>query len=207
VRVFCRVYFLQAGCCCRLHLAAQQLSSWHKSHARQVILMYQKDVKLEEARVARGRSWLYCIREIRNRSTEEVAFSLVCVNLQDPACLSKRQVLGIRDIFVRILGLMDPDPDPTPFFGDFKDAKNYFVVLYFSLITYLQTHRLKKFCIILFCKLYFSPLNTFMRKGKVSDPDPGGPSPTLKTTFSFDSPCIFVFVKSSSPFRHGLLVF
>jgi hypothetical protein len=42
--------FLQAGCCCRLHLAAQRLSSWHKSHARQVILMCQKDVKLVEAR-------------------------------------------------------------------------------------------------------------------------------------------------------------
>jgi hypothetical protein len=52
------VYFLQAGCCCRPHLAAQQLSSRHKSHARQVILMCQKDVKLVKAREARGRSWL-----------------------------------------------------------------------------------------------------------------------------------------------------
>jgi hypothetical protein len=33
---------------------------------------------------------------------------------------------------------------------------------------------LLKFCVkILFFKLYFSPLNTFIRKGK--DPDPGGP--------------------------------
>jgi hypothetical protein len=61
------LYFLQAGCCCRLHLAAQRLSSRHKSHARQVILMCQKDVKLVEAREVRGRSWLYCIREIRIR--------------------------------------------------------------------------------------------------------------------------------------------
>ena len=31
----------------------------------------------------------------------------------------------------------------------------------------------KQFCIeILFCKHYFSPLNTFMRKGKVPDPEP-----------------------------------
>ncbi len=31
----------------------------------------------------------------------------------------------------------------------------------------------KKFCVkILFCKHYFSPLNTFMRKGKDPEPDP-----------------------------------
>ena len=43
-----------------------------------------------------------------------------------------------------------------------------------------------KFCVkILFCRHYFSPLNTFMRKGKgpnpepyllLMDPDPGGPT-------------------------------
>ncbi len=38
-------------------------------------------------------------------------------------------MLGTRDILVRIriggsvLWLMDPDPDPTPFFGGFKDTK------------------------------------------------------------------------------------
>ncbi len=40
----------------------------------------------------------------------------------------------------------------------------------FNLFTAFQD----QFCFkILFCKHYFSPLNTFMRKGK--DPDPGGP--------------------------------
>ncbi len=71
------------------------------------------------------------------------------------------------------------DPDPTPFFSEIKDAKNCFS--YFFLITYPQAHYLqsliycfrKKFCVkILFCKQYFSPLNTFMRKGKDPDPDP-----------------------------------
>ncbi len=50
------------------------------------------------------------------------------------------------------LWLIDPDPDPTTdptlFFSDFKDAKNPI------LITYPQAH-------------YFSPLNTFIRKGKI----------------------------------------
>jgi len=103
------VYFLQAGCCCRLYLAAQRLSSWHKSHARQVILMCQKDVKLAvEATEAIWRSWLYeyyTYQRDSNRSTEEIAALLVCVNLQDPAGLSKRPVLEIRDILVRILHL------------------------------------------------------------------------------------------------------
>jgi hypothetical protein len=70
-----------------------------------------------------------------------------------------------------------PDPDPIPFFADFKDAKNF----PFFLLTYPQAHYLQskkfifllKFCvqIYLFCKLYISLLNTFMRKRK--DPDPG----------------------------------
>jgi hypothetical protein len=52
---------------------------------------------------------------------------------------------------------MDPDPDPTPdpipFFIDIKDAK--------------------KICVkMLFAGIYFSPLNTFMRKGKDPEPDP-----------------------------------
>ncbi len=96
-------------------------------------------------------------------------------------------VLGIRDILVRIRfrisgsepltnGSGDPTPDPTPFFNDFKDAKSNFF-----LITYPHAHYIK----VLFCKLYFSPLNTFMRKGKDPDPDlwlinpdpdPGGPN-------------------------------
>jgi hypothetical protein len=76
---------------------------------------------------------------------------------------------------------MDPDPTPdqTPFFTDFKDAKKMFFFSYFFLITCPLAHHfqskilnfLLKFCIkILFCGHYFSPLNTFLRKGK--DPDP-----------------------------------
>ncbi len=97
-----------------------------------------------------------------------------------------------------------PDPDPTPFFTVFKDAKKIFVSQFF-LITCPQAHHLRskklifllKFCVkMLFCRHYFSLLNTFMRKGKdpdpdpyigLMDPDPGGPetcgsgsgSPTL----------------------------
>jgi hypothetical protein len=43
----------------------------------------------------------------------------------------------------------DPTSDPTPFF---IDAKFYVKIL--------------------FCRHYFSPLNTFMRKGKDPEPDP-----------------------------------
>jgi hypothetical protein len=73
------------------------------------------------------------------------------------------------------------DPDPTPFFSNFKDAnKKYFLNLFF-LITCSQAacpqsskfYFFLKFCVkILFCKHYFSPLNTFMRKVKDPDPDP-----------------------------------
>jgi hypothetical protein len=80
----------------------------------------------------------------------------------------------------------DPTPDPTPFFSDFKDAKDYFfpIFFYYNLPTGTLSSVLKfifwlKFCVkILFCKHYF-------RKGKGSDLDPGGPktcgsgSPTL----------------------------
>jgi hypothetical protein len=86
-------------------------------------------------------------------------------------------VFGICDILVRIRirGYVPPtkgsgDPDPTPFFSDFKDTKkSYFF------ITYPQAHYLQsliycfkdKFWVqILFCKHYFSPLNNFKRKGK-----------------------------------------
>jgi hypothetical protein len=70
---------------------------------------------------------------------------------------------------------MDPDPDPTPFFSDFKDAKKKYFFPYFFLLTYSQAYSFQsyKFNFLLkfyFDKHYFSPLNTFMRKGK--DPDP-----------------------------------
>jgi hypothetical protein len=74
---------------------------------------------------------------------------------------------------------MDPDPTPdrTPCFCDFKDAKSYLSFSYLfsynlpagTLSLDLKIYFLAK-AKILFCKLYFSPLNTFMRKGK--DPDP-----------------------------------
>jgi hypothetical protein len=63
------------------------------------------------------------------------------------------------------LRLMDPylrlmDRDSTPFFSDFKSFQ------------FKKFDFLLKFCVkILFGKHYFSPLNTFVRKGK--DPDPG----------------------------------
>jgi hypothetical protein len=76
---------------------------------------------------------------------------------------------------------MDPDPDPTPdptsFFSDLKDAKQNFLIfcfLYLSYLPYLQSffNFLPKVCVrILFCKHYFSLLNTFMRKGKDPEPD------------------------------------
>ncbi len=95
------------------------------------------------------------------------------------------------------LWLMDPAPDPTPdptyFFNDFKDAKNNIFFILFLIICQ-QAHLLqskkcyflrKKFCVrILFCRHFFSPLNTSLRKGKdpdpaqylwLMDPDPGGP--------------------------------
>ncbi len=64
------------------------------------------------------------------------------------------------------------DPDPTPFFIDFKDAKKI-IFSYFFLITCPQAYHLQskqfnfllKFIVkILFCRHYFSPLNTFIRK-------------------------------------------
>ncbi len=80
---------------------------------------------------------------------------------------------------------MDPDPAPvftpdsTPFFSDFKAAKINFFSSYsfYNLLTGTLSSVLKKlnlllkFCVkIIFCKHYFSPLNTFMRKGKEPDP-------------------------------------
>jgi hypothetical protein len=79
---------------------------------------------------------------------------------------------------------MDPDPDPTPdpthFFIDFKDAKKNIFFTFFShklahRYKHLQSKKLNfwlKFGVkMLFCRHYFSPLNTFMRNGKDPDPD------------------------------------
>ncbi len=53
-------------------------------------------------------------------------------------------LLGIHYILVQILLLKDlaPDLDPTPFYRDFKDAKNYFFPDFF-LVTY--PHYLQNF--------------------------------------------------------------
>jgi hypothetical protein len=96
-------------------------------------------------------------------------------------------VLGIRGILVRIqiripgsVSLTNgsgsgcgPTPDLTPFFANFKDAKEKYFLSYFFLITCPHAHHLQskkfnfllRFCVkILFYRHYFSPLNTLMRK-------------------------------------------
>ena len=70
----------------------------------------------------------------------------------------------------------NPAPDLTPFFSDLKDAKkNYFFIAFsynypkniiFSL--FLLNFVLEFYFV---AKHYFSPLNTFVRKGKDPDPD------------------------------------
>ncbi len=101
-------------------------------------------------------------------------------------------------------GSADPDPDPDPHQNVtdpqhcFKDSN--FISSYLFLISYLQAHYLQswkfnfllKFGVtlqVLFCKHYFSPLNTFLRKGKdpdpylwLMDPDPRGPN-TCNTNY------------------------
>ncbi len=81
-------------------------------------------------------------------------------------------VLGIRDILVRIrIRLLSS--------VILRKQKNYIYIYIFFLITCPEAHYLhsKKFNFLpklcvknLFCRHYFSPLNTFMRKGK--DPEP-----------------------------------
>jgi hypothetical protein len=61
---------------------------------------------------------------------------------------------------------MDPDPDPTPFFIDFKDAKknlsSFFCLLTSPQAHYLQSKLFKFFAKILctnfICRHYFRPL-------------------------------------------------
>ncbi len=78
---------------------------------------------------------------------------------------------------------LDPTPDPTPFFIDLKDAIMQKIIIFshFFLITCPQVHHLQskkfnflqKFCVkMLFCIHYFSPFDTFMRKGKEPEPEP-----------------------------------
>jgi hypothetical protein len=70
---------------------------------------------------------------------------------------------------------LDPTLNPTPFFSDFKEANtNFFSFFSYSLPagTLSSVFKIKFFVKILFCKHYFSPLKTFMRKGKDPKPDP-----------------------------------
>ncbi len=86
---------------------------------------------------------------------------------------------------IRTLWLLDPDPDlfldPTTFSLILRMQKQLFFSLIFSYnlppVTSSSDLKikflLKRFCVkILFCRQYFSPLNTFMRKEKDPDPDP-----------------------------------
>ncbi len=98
----------------------------------------------------------------------------------------RKPVLWIHDIWCGsgswsvdpYLWLTDPDqtPDPTPFFATLRMQKKIFFLITYPLAHYLHSliYCLKdNFCVkILFCKHYFSPLNTFMRKGKDPHPDP-----------------------------------
>ncbi len=104
-------------------------------------------------------------------------------------------VLGIRDILVRIRIAGSPDPYLWLMIRIriqlrirllFSLAKQK-IFSYFFLITCPQAHYLQskkfnfclKFCVkILFCRHSFSPLNTFMKKGKDPESDPG-PDPYI----------------------------
>ncbi len=129
-----------------------------------------------------------------------------------------QKVLEIRDILVRIrirgsipLALTNGSEfgsgSPTPFFGDLMDTNvfsSYLLLIKLSAGTLslaLKISFLLKFCVkILFCKHYFSPLNTFMRKGKdpdpesdlwLTDPDPGGPKHWMQIYCSVGNVCTY----------------
>ncbi len=80
-------------------------------------------------------------------------------------------------LFKTVLGICTNgsrfDSRYDPFFSDFQDAKKK-ICHFFSSYNYPQTCCLQSLinCFQDFCKHYFSPLNTFMRKGKDPGPDP-----------------------------------
>ncbi len=92
------------------------------------------------------------------------------------------QVLGIPDILGRIrIRLLSSVTLRMP-----KKIFHYFFLIIFQQTHYLQSliycFKDKFWVKILFCKHYFSPLNTFMKKGMdpdpylwLTDPNPGGP--------------------------------
>jgi hypothetical protein len=77
---------------------------------------------------------------------------------------------------------MDPTPDLILFCSDFKDAKEIIFSYNLPAGTLSADLNIKFFakmlCEILFCKHYFSPLTTFMRKANDPDPEPN-PYPCL----------------------------
>ncbi len=103
--------------------------------------------------------------------------------------------MGIHDILVRIRiprsvpltngSLSGSNSGSGSFFIDFKDAKKYLFSFFFLIACpayQLQSKKLNfllKLCFkILFCRHYFSPLNTFIRKRKGSGSGSGSASLT-----------------------------
>jgi hypothetical protein len=73
------------------------------------------------------------------------------------------------------------DPDPTPFFSDFKDVKKNVLYIFSYNLPAGTLSSVLKFCVkILFCKHYFSSFITFMRNEKDPETDP---DPYLSLTF------------------------
>ncbi len=117
-------------------------------------------------------------RLVTTRPPQKSSMVWFCINLQ--ICREYRLLClgsvtfwcgpGSPDPYLRP---MDPDPDPTPFFIDIKDAKKYFIFFSYNLTcTSTSSSALKKnlwiLCVkIIFCRLYSSPLSTFMRKGRI----------------------------------------
>ncbi len=101
---------------------------------------------------------------------------------------------GSMDPYFLLIAVSGSNSKFDPFFSDFKDPKNFFSqhLPAGTLSSVIKIYFWLKFCVKkLSWKLYFSLLNTIMRKGKDSDPyfwlmnpDPWGPetcwSPTLR---------------------------
>ncbi len=108
---------------------------------------------------------------------------LICHRALILPCHLQKPVLGIRGILVLHFSA-DPDPDPTSGSGSnlriwllssviLRMEKKYFFVLYLThrhIIFSLKNLIFLKFCVkILFCKRYFSPLNTLWEKGRIRE--------------------------------------
>jgi hypothetical protein len=72
------------------------------------------------------------------------------------------------------------DPDPTPFFSDFKDAKKYFISIFsYNLPAGILSSVIAKIlfvakilCLNPILQTLLQTAQPFMRKGKDPDPDP-----------------------------------